>query len=243
LVSALLCPGSQIYAINPQAVKRYKDRHVLSAAKDDRLDALARAHLLRPDRHRFKPLAPAPAHYRLLDRLCLDLRKLMDEKTRLSHQMTSCLKESYPQAVGLFRDVASPISLAFLQALPDPDTVRQTDRRAFAAFFRAQRYTHPQRVDALYERPHAPGPAADPVVIRAARGRLAARVDQLAVVRPHQGTSEHTIQPILEEMPEAQPLAPLPGIDTRLVPERVAALGPNRPEDPKRFVAASDRAK
>lgn len=161
----------------------------------------------------------------------------------MSNQITSCLKEYYPQAVGLFRDVASPISLAFLQAFPDPDTVRQTDQSAFAAFFRAQRYTHPQRVGALYERTHAPEPEADPVVIRAARLRLAALVDQLAVVRTHQGTYEHTIQTILEEVPEAQPLATLPGIDTRLVPELAAALGPNRPEEPKRFAAASDLAK
>jgi transposase len=110
LVYDLLRQGYQVYAINPKAVNRYKDRHVLSAAKDDRLDALAMAHLLRTDRHRFKPLAPAPAHYRLLDRLCLDLRKLIDEKTRLSNQIASCLKEYYPQAVGLFRDVASPIA-------------------------------------------------------------------------------------------------------------------------------------
>ncbi len=64
---------------------------LLSAAKDDRLDALAQAHLLRTDRHRFKPLAPAPEQYRRLDRLCLDLRKLIDDKTRLSNQITSCL--------------------------------------------------------------------------------------------------------------------------------------------------------
>ena len=243
LVYDLLCQGYQVYAINPKAVNRYKDRHVLSAAKDDRLDALAMAHLLRTDRHRFKPLAPAPEHYRLLERLCLDLRKLIDDKTRLSNQITSCLKEYYPQAVGLFRDVASPITLAFLQAFPDPETVQQTDRNAFVAFFRAQHYTHPQRVDVLYERTHAPAPVADPVVVRAAKIRLAALIDQLAIVRTHQGTYEHTIQTILEEVPEAQPLATLPGIDTRLIPELVAALGPHRPEAPTRFAAASDLAK
>ena len=182
LVYDLLCQGYHVYAINPKAVNRYKDRHVLSSAKDDRLDALAQAHLLRTDRHRFKPLVPAPEQYRLLDRVCLDLRKLIEEKTRLSNQITSCLKEYYPQAVGLFRDVASPISLAFLHAFPDPDTVQQTDRSDFATFFRTQRYTHPQRVDALYERTHAPAPAADPVVVRAAKLRLATLVDQLAVV-------------------------------------------------------------
>jgi hypothetical protein len=38
----------------------------------------------------------------------------------------------------------------FLQAFPDPATVQHTDRSTFGAFFRTQRYTHPQRVDALY---------------------------------------------------------------------------------------------
>lgn len=97
----------------------------------------------------------------------------------MSNQITSRLKEYYPQAVGLFRDVASPISLAFLQAFPDPNTVRQTDRSAFAAFFRAQRYIHPQLVDALYEHTHAPAPEAAPVVVRAVTMRLAALVAQL----------------------------------------------------------------
>lgn len=243
LVYDLLCQGYQVYAINPKAVNRYKDRHVLSSAKDDRLDALAQAHLLRTDRHRFKPMAPAPEQYRLLDRMCLDLRKLIDEKTRLSNQITSCLKEYYPQAVGLFSDVASSISLAFLQTFPEPDTVQQTDRSDFAAFFRTQRYTHPQRVDALYERTHAPVPEADPVVVEAGKLRLAALVAQLAVVLAHQGTYERAIKTLLEELPEAQPVATLPGIDKRLVPELVAALGPNRPAQPKRFESASDLMK
>jgi transposase len=73
--------------------------------------------------------------------------------------------------------------------------------------------------------------------------RLAALVGPLVVVRTHQGTDEHTIQTLLEEVPEVQPLATLPGIDKRLIPELVAALGPKRPEQPKRFAAASDLAK
>jgi len=103
--------------------------------------------------------------------------------------------------------------------------VRQTDRSAFAAFFRAQHSTHPQRVDTLYERTHAPTPEADPVVVQAAKMRLAALVAQLAVVRTHQGTYEHTIQTILEEVPEAQPLATLPGIDIESRPCLAAITG------------------
>jgi transposase len=76
LVHDLLRSGYQVYAINPKAVSRYIDRHVVSKAKTDSRDASYLAHLLRTDRHRFKPLVLLPEDYRLLDRLCLDLRKL-----------------------------------------------------------------------------------------------------------------------------------------------------------------------
>jgi hypothetical protein len=72
-----------------------------------------------------------------------------------------------PVAVGLFHDVASPISVAFLRRFPDPTTVRQADKPAFVAFFRAQHYTHPQRIELLYEQTHRQAPEADPVVVHA----------------------------------------------------------------------------
>ena len=101
LVHDLLRSGYQVYAINPKAVSRYKDRYVVSKAKTDSLDASCLAHLLRTDRHRFKPLVLLPEDYRLLDRLCLDLRKLVDDRTRVVNQINDCLKEFYPQALGV----------------------------------------------------------------------------------------------------------------------------------------------
>ncbi|MBE7446230.1 MAG: transposase [Planctomycetia bacterium] len=65
LVHELLQKGYTVYAINPKAVNRYKDRHVLSKAKSDVLDALSLGHLLRTDRHLFRPLKPLPEDYRL----------------------------------------------------------------------------------------------------------------------------------------------------------------------------------
>ena len=50
LVHDLLRSGYQVYAINPKAVSRYKDRYVVSKAKTDSLDASCLAHLLRTDR-------------------------------------------------------------------------------------------------------------------------------------------------------------------------------------------------
>ena len=56
-VSALLAAGYQVYAVNPKAVHRYRERHVLSGAKSDAGDAKVLADLVRTDRHNHRPIA------------------------------------------------------------------------------------------------------------------------------------------------------------------------------------------
>ncbi len=58
LVSALLATGYQVYAINPLAASRYRERHVTSRAKSDRGDAKVLADLVRTDRHNHRPIEP-----------------------------------------------------------------------------------------------------------------------------------------------------------------------------------------
>ena len=49
--------GYQVFAINPLAVARYRDRHHLSGAKSDASDAKLLADLVRTDRHNHRPIA------------------------------------------------------------------------------------------------------------------------------------------------------------------------------------------
>jgi transposase len=56
-VGALVATGYQVYAINPMAVARYRDRHHLSGAKSDASDAKLLADLVRTDRHNHRPIA------------------------------------------------------------------------------------------------------------------------------------------------------------------------------------------
>jgi hypothetical protein len=51
LVQALLAAGYQVYAVNPLAVSRCRDRHTTSRAKSDAGDAKLLADLVRTDRH------------------------------------------------------------------------------------------------------------------------------------------------------------------------------------------------
>ena len=56
LVAALRAAGHRVFAINPKAVSRYRDRRAVSGAKSDPGDALVLADLLRTDRHAHRPL-------------------------------------------------------------------------------------------------------------------------------------------------------------------------------------------
>jgi hypothetical protein len=57
LVAALRTGTRKIFAINPMAAARYRDRHAVTRRKSDQLDALVLANILRTDMN-----APAAAH-------------------------------------------------------------------------------------------------------------------------------------------------------------------------------------
>jgi transposase len=57
LVYSLLAAGYEVYAINPLAAVRYRDRHATSGAKSDPGDAKMLADLVRTDRHNHRPIA------------------------------------------------------------------------------------------------------------------------------------------------------------------------------------------
>src|SRR5258705_13120421 len=61
---ALAAAGYQVFAVNPLAVARYRDRHHVSGGKSDAADAKLLADLVRTDRHNHRPTAgasPEPA--------------------------------------------------------------------------------------------------------------------------------------------------------------------------------------
>ena len=56
-VTALVAAGYQLYAINPLAASRYRDRHNVGGAKSDAGDAKMLADLVRTDRHNHRQVA------------------------------------------------------------------------------------------------------------------------------------------------------------------------------------------
>ena len=61
LVACLRVTGRAVYAINPMAVSRYRDRQSVAGKKSDAGDAIVLANILRTDLARTGPCRPTPS--------------------------------------------------------------------------------------------------------------------------------------------------------------------------------------
>lgn len=101
VVETLLEHGFSVFAINPKQLDRFRDRHTVAGAKDDRRDAFVLADSLRTDLPLFKALRiddPVIVHLRELSRLDDDLRQ---DHTRILNQYRTQLSRYYPQLLQL----------------------------------------------------------------------------------------------------------------------------------------------
>jgi transposase len=125
LVAALRATGRPVYAINPLAVARYRERHSVARSKSDHADAMTLANILRVDAHLHRRL---PADSELCQAIAVLARAHQDaiwRRTTAHHQLRSLLREFYPTFLAVFTGrftlgIASPEARAVLWIAPTP---------------------------------------------------------------------------------------------------------------------------
>jgi transposase len=124
LVASLRATGRPMYAINPLAVSRYRERHTVTRAKSDHADALVLANILRTDAsaHRLLPLDTE-----LVQAIAVLARGGQDaawNRQQIANQLRSLLREYFPAAIEAFKDIRSGLAAAeartILAAAPSP---------------------------------------------------------------------------------------------------------------------------
>ncbi|MFF9483091.1 IS110 family transposase [Streptomyces sp. NPDC014733] len=103
LVAALRAGNRKVFAINPLAAARYRDRHSVSRKKSDPGDALVLANILRTDMHAHRPL---PADSELAQAITVLARAQQDavwSRQQIANQVRSLLREYYPAALHAFQ--------------------------------------------------------------------------------------------------------------------------------------------
>ncbi|MFJ2008725.1 IS110 family RNA-guided transposase [Streptomyces chartreusis] len=157
LVSCLRATGRPVYAINPLAVARYRDRHSVSRKKSDAIDAAALANILRVDMPAHRPL---PSDSELAQAVAVLARAQQDavwDRTQAHNKLRSQLREFYPAILAAFADkrdgLCSREARTILAAAPTPTLAATlTPRRLQALLKRAGRK---RGAEAEAERLHA----------------------------------------------------------------------------------------
>jgi transposase len=121
VVDVLLGAGLTVVVISPNQVKHLRGRYGSAGNKDDRFDAFVLADTLRTDRARLRPLTPDGAPTVALRRACRARKDLVSHRVGVANQLRAHLRNVLPGAVGLFAEIDSPVSLAFLTRFPTQD--------------------------------------------------------------------------------------------------------------------------
>lgn len=240
LVGALLEAGYRVYAINPFAVSRYRDRHATSGAKSDAGDAKVLAELVRTDRQNHREVAGDTELAEAIKVLARGHQSLVWTRQRQVNQLRSTLREFYPGAlVALKGELGSHEACSILGMAPTPEWGRRLTkgriRRSLSASGRTRNLD--RRAMQIYEALHAPHLEASPVLAEAygqVVGSLVLVIDRLT----HQISQlERELEERFEGHPDAEILRSLPGLGPILGARVLAEFG----DDPTRYADARAR--
>ena len=152
VVDALLDAGLTVVVVSPNQLRNLRGRYGSAGNKDDRFDAFVLADTLRTDRARLRPLVPDAPATLTLRRACRARKDLVGHRVGVANQLREHLKRVFPGAVGLFAQIDSPISLAFLSRFDCQDRADWLSPKRLAAWLSSTGYCG--RVDpaVLHER-------------------------------------------------------------------------------------------
>jgi transposase len=233
-VGAMVAAGYRVYAVNPLAVSRYRDRHVVSGAKSDPGDAKVLADLVRTDRHNHRPVAGDSELAAAVKVLARTHQTLVWTRQRQVNQLRSLLREFYPGALVAFGgDLGGRDALAVLAAAPTPTLGRQLSQAKLATTLRRagrQRGVEGRAAElqAVLRQPQL---EPSPVVAEAYGAAVTALVGVIGVLTSQLEQVAEQLQRHVDQHPDAEIVRSLPGLGVILGARVVGEFG----DDPTRY--------
>jgi transposase len=239
LVQALVAAGYEVYAINPMAVSRYRDRHAVAHTKSDAGDAKLLADLVRTDRHLHRQVRGDSELASAIRILARAHQEAVRSRRRHANQLRSQLREFYPALLEAFESVAEPEAVELLLVAPTPELGRRLSRNKIAsALRRGGRKLHiEERVAAIQEclrRPQLEQPTLIAQAFARTTSSLARRLRQL---NQEMITLEAQLAELFEMHPDAEIYRSLPGLGVVLGARVLSESG----DDPTRYTNARAR--
>ena len=152
LVEAMLGADMQVYVIAPAMLKAIRQRYGATGAKSDPGDAYVLADVLRTDGHRLVPMAADAPETKVLRALTRTRKDLVEARVGLVNQLRAQLELCFPGAIGLFSELDSAVTLAFLRRYPSTLAAAKLTEPRLGAFLRRIGYCGRTPVAELLER-------------------------------------------------------------------------------------------
>jgi len=202
LVDTLIELGLAVFAINPKQLDRFRDRHTVGGAKDDRLDALVLADSLRTDRPAFRRVQvdhPLIVQIRALSRVEDDLQV---DLGRLCNRVREQVYRLAPALLTLCAAADEPWFWTLLELVISPSRVTRTRIDRLLRNHRIRRLTP----DEVLAQLHAPTLATPAGVVEAVRTHLSLLLPQIRVLADQRKRCADHVESLLQEL-ETQPAA------------------------------------
>jgi transposase len=129
LVDFLTQRGYHVVLTNPTAISSYRKSRKPSKAKSDQADAQLIADYVREHHRSLRCIQIPEETVRELSLLLEDRDKLIQQKVKFSNQLTSTLKEYFPQALDAFGSIDSKCAIQFLQRVDTFAQVKAFSRK------------------------------------------------------------------------------------------------------------------
>ncbi|WP_077489713.1 IS110 family transposase [Sinomonas mesophila] len=242
LVARLRAAGRRVYAINPLAAARYRDRTSVSRAKSDAADARVLANILRTDGRAHRPLPVDSELARAIGVLARAHQDAIWDKGQIVNRLRSHLREYYPAALLAFHGTGnlgldSAHARVVLTAAPTPATAARLTRSQLRTLLvKAGRLRRP--VDEEVERLRGIFRAdqlRQPDLVEQAMGRQAsALLQQLDAACSSCDNLADATEAAFGSHPDAEIITSFPGLSVMSGARVLAEIG----DDRSRFVDA-----
>jgi transposase len=225
IVELLVERGFHVFAINPKQLDRFRDRHTVAGAKDDRRDAFVLADSLRTDRPSFRQVQVEEPHLLMLRELSRTEEALLTEFRRATNQLREQLQRFYAPLLQLCPAADEPWLWDLLELAPTPSHATGLTEAHVAGVLKTPRIRRVSAGDVLKvvrapALPVAPGTAA------AASAQCALLLPCIRVLAAQLQTCAHQVETLLHsletvEAPTTHPsdvaiIRSLPGVGRKI---------------------------
>jgi transposase len=235
IVVALLAAGHTVYAINPRAVARYRERHNQAGGKSDPGDAAVLANILRTDRHEHRAMPEISETALAVRALARQHQEAIWARQLTVNRLRSVYLEFYPNALIAFPNLIHKAALEILGAAPTPRlALKLTRKRIVTLLQRSGRGDRPGLADTIMAKLHEPALRQSPAVEDALGHAVSGLISVIVSMEASIADLEEAMTVAFEAHESAKLLTAVPGLATVLGARVLGEIG----DDKSRFATA-----